>query len=183
MDTGHFYRTALCERRATDSVFNEMDSKPNMGTDPNDPNAKKPAQPAQQNGPSQASAQPSTGSGTTAPAGNAGAAQPPAQQQNPAQPAGTPPAQPNPTQKAVSSMSVSGQKDSEISPGVILPANTPASITPGDLSGNVTVTFAGNSYKVPDSNLKQMIKMGGLKVDTSESMSKRFLNVVKASGI
>ena len=56
-------------------------------------------------------------------------------------------------------------------------------IAPGDLSGNVNVTFAGKTYSVPDANLKQLIKSGSVKVDQAESKVSDFLTRMKASGV
>lgn len=187
MDTQHFFRTALNERGPKDSFFNEV--APNT-MDPNDPNKLKPKQPPVPGGtPPPTPTQPPTTSSQKPPVQNSDTAPKapgtaPAQSAaKPAAPAATPAPASSPSQKSVSNMTVSASADSEISNGVTLPAGSQAVIAPGDLSGNVNVTFNGKTFQVPDANLKQLIKGGSLKVDQAESMASRFLGIAKASGI
>lgn len=79
-----------------------------------------------------------------------------------------------PTQKPVDQVSVLATKDLNLSPEVALKTGTQATITPGDLSGNVTVQVGDKSYKVNDANIKQLLKTGDLSVvDVAETFSKK----------
>lgn len=96
----------------------------------------------------------------------------PAPAQQPTQPA---PAQ---SQQPVDQVSISANKDVSLAPDVALKTGTQATITPGDLSGNVTVQVGDKSYKVNDANIKQMLKTGDLSVvNTAESLSKKIKRI------
>ena len=110
------------------------------------------------------------------------AQQQPAQQQ-PAQqqPAQQQPAQQQPaqTQRQVNSIVVSAPNDIDLSPGVKLPKGSQAIVTPGDLSGNVQISIGDKTYKVPDANLKNLIKQGGVTVD---NVTESFLHKTRITG-
>lgn len=191
MDCKHLFRTALNERGPKDSFFNEIaPTPPAKPTDPNDPNKlKQPTPPPSGGTPPPPSTQPPVTNANKPPVQNAATA--PTNQSNaaaqPAKAAQPGPATPAPaaaaSQKAVSSMTISSKGDTDISNGITLPAGTQAVIAPGDLSGNVNVTFGGKTYSVPDANLKQLIKSGSLGVDQAESKANGFLTRIKASGL
>ena len=100
--------------------------------------------------------------------GQAPAAAPQAQAAAPA-PAPNAPAK---TQQAVNTMSVTSQNPVDLAPGVRLGAGSKATISPGDLSGNVTVDVGGKKYSVPDANLKTLIQQGGLQVSQIEGVER-----------
>lgn len=180
MDARHFFRTALNERKTTDSFFNEI-APTQPPTDPNDPAALKAKQPPAAGGtPPPAPAQPPVAKAQTTP--NT-APKPTAAPTAPTPGPATPPQTNTPSQKAVSSMTVTGKADTDLANGVSLPAGSQAVIAPGDLSGNVNVTIDGKTYTVPDANLKQLIRGGSLSVNSSESLVENFLDKAKASGV
>lgn len=175
MDTKHFFRTALNERARSDAYFNSIrEDVPPPDPNKDKPGAAAPAAPAaqQQAAPAAASAPPP-------------ATTPQTPAQNPqAAPAGgaTPPGSGTPSAKTVNQMMVTGKAPVQLAPGIMLPAGTPATISAGDLSGNVTVQIGDQTHKVPDANMMQLIKSGNLTVDKSESFASRLSSAITRNG-
>lgn len=166
MNAGHFFRFALNERARSDAYFNTLEDVAH----PQDPNKNKQAPQAQSPAAAAAPAAPAAGMPQ----------QPPAQ----AAPAGgtTPPGAGAPSSKTVNQMTVSGKAPIQLAPGILLPAGTPATISSGDLSGNVTVQVGDQTHRVPDSNMMQLIKSGHLVVTQSESMAERLSSSIHRAG-
>ena len=178
MNTGHFFRSALNERSSKDGYFgplaeatppptNTQQQPPQQGQAP----AQTPAAPTPPQNPQQAPQQ-AAGAPAQAPAqGSAAPAPQPPQQA--AQAA---------SQKTVNQMSVTSQKPVQVAPGISLPAGTPAVITPVDLNGNVNVQIGDKTHKVPDANMKQLIKSGELQVAQAESYAGRLAKQLTRAG-
>jgi hypothetical protein len=97
----------------------------------------------------------------------------PAAPAKPALPTGQVPPVAKPSQAAVNNMTLQSKTAQALAPGIMTKPNSPITVKPGDLSGNVTVQMDGKEFRVPDANLKNLIKTGSLSVVQAESLAAR----------
>lgn len=161
VDTGHYFRWFCNERKADDGFFAGKAYLTEAMSPAPQQSQSAPPQPGQQPPPEDQNQQPGQQQNQMQ------------RQQN--QPQTAPPAPPpaNPSQKAISAMVLTSNQDQQLAPGISVPANSTVRVTPGDLSGNVTVDVDGKTHKVPDANLKNLIRSGGLQVSQTESLAKQ----------